>query len=633
MNNKAQNYVSALSALMENTRLLCAIFAALFLITACSSRRESDIRIGVKNFDEQKIIANLAAQLLQGHGYTIEKIHNCNDTYECHRALHSGKIDLMVEYTGTGLVFMGKPIKHETDALKRLRNIYKELGLTWLGPLGFDNSYRVLVRMDRASARQLKTIEDLAKIQGNIRIACPAEYLRRPGDGLYALLRVHGLKNKMVSKPLLLDDPEKRYKALLDGKVDVAIGYATDGSIHDPRLTVLEDREGFFPKYEAAFLISNKTLSRHTGIKGVLKKLENRISTEKMRTLNYKVQTEGRSSQSVAEVFLHDLGLPTDQTHKSRKRAELTVTKHVKDNFFNATKLASHAVRQAFPKRAVRIARSSTPKRDLVRGNTRLAILGSERFFIDKNGKPTASRDDRIEAIAVLETRVLHLFRRADDNREPGEGRIGIEEKESGSALVAQTVLKSKGRKHALNASPKELFEQLANRGLDGVLIMAPLQDPMILESMKKNSFKLTSLDNWITPKSRSLLVYLRRRKIPQSTYSNQPDSINSFSSQVVLAGPSPKLGYAGGGGGQAAALPVHGLPIPRKEMLQIVEATGHPEPPDSVLPSAWITIQEDTEEITKRFSIGTKILNACVIAFLIWLAWIIVRKEPKPTH
>ncbi len=597
--------------------------------TGCRDPQDPAIRIGVKNFDEQKIVGSIAAQLLKGHGYAVEELINCNDTYECHRAIRNGEIDLMLEYTGTGLVFMGQSIEHDSDSLTRVRTIFREIGLKWLGPLGFDNGYRVLVRTDRAAAENLQSIADLAKTESSLRIGCPSEYLRRPVDGLHSLLRTYGIKHKMTSNPVLVDDPEKRYQALLSGKVDVVVGYATDGSVRDPRLKVLDDSKGFFPRYEAAFMIRMDTLERTPSIKAVLDKLESLITTEQMTALNYEVQVRGVSPQLAAESFLKNKNLPARRKRISHKSPKLNIVVHTKDDLSGPSKSAIHAVRQAFPERTLQISRSLKPAKDLADGKARLAVLGAERFFMDRKGRPVSSRDDRIEAVAVLETRAVHLLRRQKDSRDPSTGRIGTTQKGSGGAVIAEAILQSLGKKPAVFDLKNKLFRLLDQKELDGVLFSAQVGDPEIIRAMKKYDFKIVSLDGWITPQNRAVLTYLRHIRIPAFSYDSQHFPVDTYSSQVVLAAPSRNLGFSRAGGAQAAALPLHGLPLPREKMQKILEATNNPEPPDSVLPSAWILVHEDEGAVTMDSSVASKILNIFVVIFLIWIVRLIAAKEP----
>jgi glycine betaine/choline ABC-type transport system substrate-binding protein len=598
---------------------------AVVLLVGCGER-EPSIRIGVKPFDEQFILGQMTAQLLEGAGYKVDDIVACRDTYGCHKRLRSGDIDMMVEYSGTGLLFMGKTVLRDGRALERARLLYREVGLQWLGSLGFDNSYRVVVRTDRAAALEMTAIDDLQKIEGGIRITCPAEYLRRPVDGLYALLRTYGLSNKLAADPLLLADPERRYRALLDGKVHVAIGYATDGSIQDPRLTVLKDTKSFFPPYEAALVVRKETLEKYPRLRAVLDKLEKHISTRQMREMNYAVQVEGRSPRVVALEFLKSKDLLDKMPSRAARKPELGVVLHPKDDFGRMRRIALQSAKQAFSSRTVRLRLSDEPVTDLARGRARLAILGAERFF--ETDSSTPDRDERAEAVAVLGTRVVHLVRRSGDTSDILAGKIGVSPRSSGSARVGKTILKGAGKEPAEWAETADLLKKVRAGELDGAIVLTDLGDLHMVRAMKEGGLRLFPLSKWMTPQRRPLVPYLRPMEIPKASYPGQPAPVDSFAAQVVLAAPARSLAAPGASGGQAAALPTAGIPLPRDKMESLVEAVGLPETPDPVLPSAWAATPLERKRKDPRVTVGTKLLNALVIAFLVWLVWIVVRKE-----
>ena len=161
---------------------LCLMFSFL----SCSQDRGPQIRIGVKNFEEQRIIAQMAAQLLKAEGFNVASSKTVGTPT---RAIRRCGPKRSISWWSTPVPVcpswesgcLAKP-----DSLSRVRRLYAEIGLVWLDALGFDNSYRVLVRTDPAAAKGLKTIGDLAKLNGKIRFACPSEYLRRPVDGLFS---------------------------------------------------------------------------------------------------------------------------------------------------------------------------------------------------------------------------------------------------------------------------------------------------------------------------------------------------------------------------------------------------------------------------------------------------------------
>ena len=83
----------------------------------------------------------------------VERRFNLGGTMICHKALVDGAIDLYAEYTGTGLTAILKEpvIRDPEKALRNVRKAYRErFGISWLTPFGFNNTYAVTVREDRA---------------------------------------------------------------------------------------------------------------------------------------------------------------------------------------------------------------------------------------------------------------------------------------------------------------------------------------------------------------------------------------------------------------------------------------------------------------------------------------------------
>ena len=87
-------------------------------------------------------------------------------------------------------------------------------------------------------------------------------------------------------------------------KLDVALGYSTDGRIAAYDLKVLKDDRRFFPPYDASPVATHELLKKHPEIDKSLEKLENRISTKEMQKLNYQADGEGKEPAVVAEEFL-----------------------------------------------------------------------------------------------------------------------------------------------------------------------------------------------------------------------------------------------------------------------------------------------------------------------------------------
>lgn len=601
-------------------RLIGILLTAALAFGSCGGEHEP-LRIGVKAFDEQYVLAEATAQLLKASGLPVEPIIPCEDTYGCQRALREGRIDLMVEYTGTGLVYLGEPLPPRDQTMSRLAELYGPDGLEWVAPLGFDNSYVVVVRTDRAAALGINTISDLSRIDGGLSVACPGEFLRRPLDGLRALLSRYGLSRRL--EPQVLKSPAQRVAALLDGEVDVAVVYATDGVLLDSRLTPLADDLQFFPPYEGVFLVRSDVLKRVSGLAPALRRLEGRLDPDSMRGLNRMTQQLERTPEAAAREYLESQGLL--EPAGGRRQQPLLLAVHADDDL-DAFKLrALAAIRRAYPKRPVEVRLSRDPEGDVHRGKARLALLGSERFFVRGKGSPPP-RDERIEAVAVVGMRSLHLVSRKGEETCSGEKRIGLQPESSGSGQVVRALVGDSVTAVAADVMTG-LLARLEKGDLDCLLVMAEQGDPKLAMAIRDQGFVVTPLPAGIAMERNPALPFLRDNRIPPGSYVGLEQPVESVTAQVLLAGPSHRPDRADTAGGPATALPATGQPLSEARVKALVEATGFPEGPDPILPSAW---KAGVRSDAGGNRVANTVLNLLVIAFLGWTVYLVLRRETR---
>ena len=141
---------------------LLPCFFALLFSGGCGKRRGETIVVGSKNFTEQLVLGELVAQQLERRGIAVERRLNLGGTLICDRALLTGDIDVYVEYTGTALTAVfHQPIAADSSAVfDTVRDLYARSSRTLLPPLGFNNTFAILVRGDEARALSLRTIDD-----------------------------------------------------------------------------------------------------------------------------------------------------------------------------------------------------------------------------------------------------------------------------------------------------------------------------------------------------------------------------------------------------------------------------------------------------------------------------------------
>lgn len=263
------------------------------------------ITVGSKNFTEQIVLGELVAQALEREGLDVERRLNLGGTFICDRALRAGDIDVYVEYTGTALtaIFQQPPARDRAAVLNHVRQLYADSGRSMLAPLGFNNTFAILVRGEDARRLGLRTITDVTALAPRWRAGFGYEFLER-ADGFQGLARAYGLR---FAAPPRVMDLSLTYRALAAGQVDLIAGDATAGLIDALDLTMLEDDRHYFPPYDAVPVAHTPTLLREPRIRTTLAHLAGRLDEQTMRRLNYAVEGGKQDVAVVVTAFLDRL--------------------------------------------------------------------------------------------------------------------------------------------------------------------------------------------------------------------------------------------------------------------------------------------------------------------------------------
>jgi len=289
--------------------LLGATLALLVALTGCGAPRRDRIVVGCKNFTEQVVLGELLAQHIENRtGMRVERRFYLAGSYISHQALLSGRIDLYVEYTGTALTAVLKlpPGGGREEVFRRVKAGYAERwNLAVTDPLGFNNTFAMVVRGEEARARRVRTLSQAAQHAPAWRAGVGYEFLERP-DGFPGLVKTYGL---IFREPPRTMDLGLLYRALKEKQIDLAAGNSTDGLIAALDLAVLEDDRGYFPPYEAVPIVRADTLERHPAVRRALAELAGKITEAEMQRLNYALDGEKRDVQEVVRQFLVHKGL------------------------------------------------------------------------------------------------------------------------------------------------------------------------------------------------------------------------------------------------------------------------------------------------------------------------------------
>jgi osmoprotectant transport system permease protein len=282
-----------------------ALVIAFFYFTSNSGSPDRII-VASKDFTESRILAELVAQAIESKtGLEVERRFELSGDV-LHSAMLSGQIDSYVEYTGTAFtaILKHKPITDPRAVYDQVKQDYEsEFNLEWLDPLGFNNTFAILVRGDDARRLNLKTVSDAVRFAREWRAGFGQDFMSR-ADGYPGFAKAYGLK---FSEPPREMDLSLTYQALANHQVDLIAGNSTDGLIDKLGLFQLEDDRHYFPPYEAAPVFRKQTLERYPQIVDVMKSLAGKLTDAEMRRLNYAVDAEKRDVKEVVREFLSRL--------------------------------------------------------------------------------------------------------------------------------------------------------------------------------------------------------------------------------------------------------------------------------------------------------------------------------------
>jgi len=279
------------------------------LLAGCAPPRPDHPVIGAKNFTEQVVLGELLAQEIEAKSnLKVERRFYLAGSYICHQALVSGRIDAYVEYTGTALTaILKQPVDRDPmRVLETVRRLYaSRYSVVVAQPLGFENTFAMVVRGDDARDLHLATLTEAARYAPQWRLGVGYEFEQRP-DGLAGLSTAYGLKFAAAPRTM---DLGLLYRALNAHQVDMIAANSTDGPIKAFGLTALEDDKHYFPPYQAVPLVRAEALERWPQIQIALDALAGKITADDMRAMNEAIDGQHRDPAEVVREFRVRKGL------------------------------------------------------------------------------------------------------------------------------------------------------------------------------------------------------------------------------------------------------------------------------------------------------------------------------------
>ena len=264
-----------------------------FLICFSSSAADPAV-IGSKKFTESYVLGEIAKRTLTDAGIPAEHRQGMGGTIILWQALRGGQIDAYPEYSGT---IAQEILKNDrATSLSEIRELLAKSGIGMTEPLGFNNTYALVMRRSEAQRLGVRTISDLQK-HPELKMGLTHEFLDRQ-DGWQPLRERYALPQQNV----IGIDHALGYGALANGSIDIKDAYSTDAKIEQNDLVALEDDLQFFPKYEAVFLFR---LSMSKDAIAALRRLEGTLNEKRMIRLNAEAERTKNYARGADLYFEH----------------------------------------------------------------------------------------------------------------------------------------------------------------------------------------------------------------------------------------------------------------------------------------------------------------------------------------
>lgn len=288
------------------SKMIVILTMLVFILGACGKSDKKVIRIGHKNYTEQRLLGQMASVLIENNTDYETEVKELGGTLVVDQAIKNNNLDISLEYSGIGYFYILKQDKLRDPKL--IYNYIKEEslknGITWLNPLGYNNTYSFGVTQETAKKYNLKKFSDFKGIAEKLSVGEYGDFFDRP-DGMPGITDIYGFK---FGKEVNLDTGLK-YKAADQGDIDVVVVYTTDSLIEKYNLVVLEDDKHFFPHYDAIPRMRTEFAEGHPEVVKELEKLGNKFSEEDFRKYNYQIDVEQEDIKQVAESALREKGL------------------------------------------------------------------------------------------------------------------------------------------------------------------------------------------------------------------------------------------------------------------------------------------------------------------------------------
>jgi osmoprotectant transport system substrate-binding protein len=281
--------------------------------TALPGTGKPVITVGDKNFAEQFVLGQLYVQALRAQGYSVNVNQNIGPTDVAVRALQSGSLTVYPEYLNTfNTAIAGYHHGFGTllDAYQGAQHYAVAHGMQVLAPTPFSNTDALAVTVAYAAQNRVQTIGDLNRLSGEMTVGGPPLF-QTGSPGLTDLNIAYGFV-PLTYRAMAAGD---QYAALNNGSVQAAEVGSTDGQLATGDYVLLRDPRRAFGWGNVVPVVSAKALAAEgSAFTETILNVDDKLTTQTIRQLNYAVSIAGQDPAAVARQFLQTHGLVTPPT-------------------------------------------------------------------------------------------------------------------------------------------------------------------------------------------------------------------------------------------------------------------------------------------------------------------------------
>lgn len=307
----------------STVRALTLLLAVALLAAGCTRDRPAEdpvkgsLTVGSGTDPESRLIGQMYVQALEKAGFEVTDRTGMGDRTAYLGALGQGAVDVVpddladattwfdVERHGAAAA-TARPVA-DGDAAKTLTGLRallagKQVEPGLLSPARHQVSFAVTKEF--ADQHGLRSVSDLSRLDGELVLGGPVTCPSDP-DCMPGLERVYGVTVENF-RPLGDISSEPVLDALENESVQVGMVFSSAGGVAESNLVVLEDDRGL---RDAGNLLALYRSSVPADARGVVEKVNQALTTEKLQELNKKLDADGADPASLAKLFLRDARL------------------------------------------------------------------------------------------------------------------------------------------------------------------------------------------------------------------------------------------------------------------------------------------------------------------------------------